>query len=156
MPSGAQKASFSDGSVQQNAGDGNTQGSPLGRFAWPCVFPSPAINSLPAERDYKDTSDFFAFKGETIYVVLTWLRIVFPNYLLFLYSHEFIRQFFFEHLHLPVDHWLGHLRIGLRRGDAFMPQHLRERFQRHAVHQADRRGIGMTSDMEGQFLFDAA
>ena len=37
---------------QQNAGDGNTQGSPLGRFAWPCVFPSPAFNSLPAERDY--------------------------------------------------------------------------------------------------------
>ena len=129
VASGAQKAAFSDGSVQQNAEDGNTQGSPLGRFAWPCVFPSPAINSLPAERDYKDTSDFFAFKGETIYVVLTWLRIVFPNYLLFLYSHEFIRQFFFEHLHLPVDHWLGHLRIGLRRGDAFMPQHLRERLQ---------------------------
>ena len=40
---------YSDGSVQQNAGDGNTQGSPLGRFAWPCVFPSPAFNSLPAE-----------------------------------------------------------------------------------------------------------
>ena len=37
---------------QQNAGDGNTQGSPFGRFAWPCVFPSPAFNSLPAERDY--------------------------------------------------------------------------------------------------------
>ena len=37
---------------QQNAGDGNTQGSPLGRFAWPCGFPSPAFNSLPAERDY--------------------------------------------------------------------------------------------------------
>ena len=37
---------------QQNAKDGNMQGSPLGRFAWPCVFPSPAFNSLPAERDY--------------------------------------------------------------------------------------------------------
>ena len=37
---------------QQNAGDGNMQGSPLGRFAWPCGFPSPAFNSLPAERDY--------------------------------------------------------------------------------------------------------
>ena len=37
---------------QQNAGDGNMQGSPFGRFAWPCVFPSPAFNSLPAERDY--------------------------------------------------------------------------------------------------------
>ncbi|WP_302781628.1 hypothetical protein, partial [Alistipes finegoldii] len=43
-----QNVAFSDGSDQQNAGDGNTQGSPLGRFAWPCVFPSPAINSLPA------------------------------------------------------------------------------------------------------------
>lgn len=37
---------------QQNAKDGNTQGSPFGRFAWPCGFPSPAFNSLPAERDY--------------------------------------------------------------------------------------------------------
>ena len=37
---------------QQNAKDGNTQGSPFGRFAWPCLFPSPAFNSLPAERDY--------------------------------------------------------------------------------------------------------
>ena len=37
---------------QQNAKDGNTQGSPFGRFAWPCGFPSPAFTSLPAERDY--------------------------------------------------------------------------------------------------------
>ena len=110
---------------QQNAGDGNMQGSPFGRFAWPCVFPSPAFNSLPAERDYRDISDFFVLKGETIYAVLTWLRIVFPNCLLFLYSHKFIRQLLLEHLHLPVDHRLGHLRIGLRRGDAFVSQHLR-------------------------------
>ena len=156
VASGAQKASFSDGSDQQNAGDGNPQGSPLGRFAWPCVFPSPAFNSLPAERDYRDISDFFVLKGETIYAVLTWLRIVFPNCLLFLYSHKFIRQLLLEHLHFPVDHRLGHLRIPLCRGDAFVPQHLRERFQRHAVHQADRRGIGMAADMEGQLLVDAA
>ena len=70
--------------VQQHAGDGNTQGSPLGRFAWPCVFSSPAFNSLPAERDYRDISDFFVLKGETIYAVLTWFRIVFPNSPLFL------------------------------------------------------------------------
>ena len=37
---------------QQNAKDGNMQGSPLGRFAWPCGFSAPAFNSLPAERDY--------------------------------------------------------------------------------------------------------
>ena len=49
VASRAQKASFSDGSVQQNAGDGNPQGSPLGRFAWPCGFSSPVFNSLPAE-----------------------------------------------------------------------------------------------------------
>ena len=156
MPSGAQKAAFSDGSVQQNAGDGNTQGSPLGRFAWPCGFSSPAFNSLPAERDYRDISDFFVLKGETIYAVLTWLRIVFPNCLLFLYSHKFIRQLLLEHLHLPVDHRLGNLRIGLRRGDALMFQYLRERFQRHAVHQADRRGIGMARRAEGQPFVDAA
>ena len=69
---------------QQNAGDGNTQGSPLGRFAWPCGFSAPAFNSLPAERDYRDISDFFVLKGETIYAVLTWFRIVFPNSPLFL------------------------------------------------------------------------
>lgn len=39
---------------QQNAEEGNTQGSPLGRFARPCAFPSPAINSLSAERSYRD------------------------------------------------------------------------------------------------------
>ena len=37
---------------QQNAEEGNTQGSPLGRFAWPCVFSSPVFNSLPAEINY--------------------------------------------------------------------------------------------------------
>ena len=37
---------------QQNAKDGNTQGSPFGRFAWPCVFSSPVFNSLPAEINY--------------------------------------------------------------------------------------------------------
>ena len=47
LPFGLQKATYSDGSVQQHAGDGNTQGSPLGRFAWPRVFSSPAFNSLP-------------------------------------------------------------------------------------------------------------
>ena len=61
-----------------------SQGSPFERFAWPCVFSSPAIYFLPAERDYRDISDFFAFKGETIYAVLTWFRIVFPNSPLFL------------------------------------------------------------------------
>ena len=54
VASGAQKAAFSDGSVQQNAEDGNTQGSPFGRFAWPCVFSSPAFNSLPAEINSED------------------------------------------------------------------------------------------------------
>ena len=37
---------------QQNAGDGNMQGSPFERFAWPCVFSSPVFNSLPAEINY--------------------------------------------------------------------------------------------------------
>ena len=37
---------------QQNAGDGNPQGSPFERFAWPCVFSSPVFNSLPAEINY--------------------------------------------------------------------------------------------------------
>ena len=50
--SGPQNAAYCDGSDQHNAGDGNMQGSPHGRFAWPCIFPSPAINSLPAEINY--------------------------------------------------------------------------------------------------------
>ena len=29
-----------------------SQGSPFERFAWPCVFSSPAFNSLPAEINY--------------------------------------------------------------------------------------------------------
>lgn len=37
---------------QQNAEEGNTQGSPFERFAWPCVFSSPVFNSLPAEINY--------------------------------------------------------------------------------------------------------
>ena len=52
VASGPQKAAYSDD--QQNAKDGNTQGSPLGRFAWPCVFPSPAFNFLPAEINSED------------------------------------------------------------------------------------------------------
>ena len=68
VASGAQKAAFSDGSVQQNAEDGNTQGSPFGRFAWPCVFSSPAIYFLPAENymnirllcDFEDAIEFLA------------------------------------------------------------------------------------------------
>ena len=37
---------------QQNAKDGNTQGHANRPKGEPCVFPSPAFNSLPAERDY--------------------------------------------------------------------------------------------------------
>ena len=106
-------------------------------------------NFLPAERELQGYNQtFFAFKGETIYAVLTWLLIVFPNCPLFLYSHEFIRQLYFEHLHLTVDHRLGNLRIGLRRGDAFMPQHLRYGFQRYALRERDRRGKCMPGHMD--------
>ena len=34
----------------------------LGRFARPCGFPSPAINSLPAERSYRDL-DIYDISG---------------------------------------------------------------------------------------------
>ena len=116
MASGPQKAAYSDGSDQQNAGDGNTQGSPLGRFAWPCGFPSPAFNSLPAENyinnrllcEFEDTIEFLA-----------------------------------QYRHILSDPIIGDAGIDLGRGDPFMPQHLADCFQRYALRERDCRGEGM-------------
>ena len=116
VASGPQQAAFSDGSVQQNAGDGNPQGSPLGRFAWPCGFSAPAINSLPVENymnirllcDFEDAIEFLA-----------------------------------QCRHIPADLVIGNLGVDLGRGDMFMSQHLADWFQRYALRERNRRGEGM-------------
>mgnify|MGYP006866704661 CR=1 FL=1 len=61
-------------------------------------------------------------------------------------------QFLAQCRHILSDLVVGDFSVDLGRGDMFMPQHLRERLQRHAVHQADRRGIGMTCGMESDRL----
>ena len=50
VASGAQKATFSPAKRR----GWKFARLALGRFAWPCGFSFPAINSLPAERDYGD------------------------------------------------------------------------------------------------------
>ena len=104
MASGAQKAAFSDGSVQQNAGDGNMQGSPFGRFAWPCGFPSPAFNSLPAEINDWD--------------------MIFRDRAGLLCDLEDTAQFLAQCRHILSDLVIGNLGVDLGRGDMFMFQHL--------------------------------
>ena len=131
MPSGAQKSAFSDGSDQHNAGDGNTQGSPFGRFAWPCVFPSPAFNSLPAEINSEDIR--YALFRDSVGLLCDLENAV-----------EFLAQC----LHILSDLVIGDAGIDLGRGDPFMSQHLRYGFQRHALRERDRRGEGMACHMD--------
>ena len=102
-----QKAAFSDGSVQQNAGDGNMQGSPLGRFAWPCVFPSPAINYRPVEINSEDIR-----------------YALFRDRAGLLRAPEDAVEFLAQRRHIPADLVIGNLGVDLGRGDMFMFQHL--------------------------------
>ena len=111
---------------QQNAGDGNTQGSPLGRFAWPCGFSSPAINSLPAERDDRDIR-----------------YALFRDRAGLLRDLEDTVQFLAQCRHIPADLVIGDFGVDLGRGDMFMSQHLADRFQRYALRKRDRCGKGM-------------
>lgn len=50
-----------------------------------------------------------------------------------------------EFLHIAAHFLGGNLRIDLRRADTAVAQHLRERFDRYVVRQADRRGVGMAA-----------
>ena len=116
--------------VQQNAGDGNTQGSPFGRFAWPCVFSSPAFNSLPAEINSEDIR-----------------YALFRDRAGLLCDLEDAAEFLAQCLHILSDLVIGDFSVDLGRGDPFVPQHLADRFQRHALRKRDRRGKGMTRHM---------
>ena len=51
---------------------------------------------------------------------------------------------------------MGYLRVDLSRRDVLMSQHFREGFQRYAVRQADRRGVGMPRQVERELFVDAA
>ena len=124
VASGAQKVAYSDGSGQQNAGDGNPQGSPFGRFAWPCGFSAPVFNSLPAEI------------GNIRYTI-------FRDNAGLLSNLEDAVEFFAQRRHILPDFVIGNLGVDLGRGDMFMSQHLADRFQRYALRKRDRCGKGM-------------
>ena len=116
---------------QQNAEEGNTQGSPFGRFAWPCVFPSPAFNSLPAERDDRDIR-----------------YALFRDRAGLLRDLEDTVQFLAQCRHIPADLVIGDFGVDLGRGDAFMPQHLADGLQRYALRKRDRCGKSMPRAMD--------
>ena len=61
-----------------------------------------------------------------------------------------------EFLHVAAHFLGGNLRIDLRRADAAVSQHLRERFDRYVVRQADRRGVGMAAHVPRYVFLDAA
>ena len=107
------------------------QGSPFGRFAWPCVFPSPAFNSLPAE-----------INSEDIRYALFWDRAG------LLCDPEDAAEFLAQCLHILSDLVVGDFGINLCRGDPFVSQHLADGFQRHALRERDRRGEGMAGHMD--------
>ena len=52
-------------------------------------------------------------------------------------------QFLAQCRHIPSDLVIGDFSVDLGRGDPFVPQHLADRFQRHALRKRDRRGKGM-------------
>lgn len=119
----SQNAAYSDGSDQQNAGDGNMQGSPFGRFAWPCGFSSPAFNSLPAEINDWD--------------------MIFRDRAGLLCDLEDTAQFLAQRSHILPDLVVGDFGVNLGRGDPFMSQHFADRFQRYALRKRNRRGEGV-------------
>ena len=57
-----------------------------------------------------------------------------------------------EFLHIAAHFLRRNLRIDLRRADATVAQHLRERFDRYVVRQADCRGIGMAAHVGSEWL----
>ena len=50
--------------------------------------------------------------------------------------------------HILSDFIVGNSGIDLGRGDPFVPQHLADRFQRHALRKRDRRGKGMPGHVD--------
>ena len=124
----SQNAACSDGSDQHNAGDGNTQGSPHGRFAWPCVFSSPVFNSLPAEINDWD--------------------MIFRDRAGLLRDLEDTVQFLAQCRHILSDLVVGDFSVDLGRGDPFMSQHFADCFQRYALRKRNRHSEGMTPCVE--------
>ena len=52
-------------------------------------------------------------------------------------------QFLAQCRHILSDLVIGDFSVDLGRGDPFVPQHLADRFQRHALRKRDRRGEGV-------------
>ena len=108
-----------------------SQGSPFERFAWPCVFSSPVFNSLPAEINSEDIR-----------------YALFRDRAGLLCDPEDAAEFLAQCLHILSDLVIGDFGIDLGRGDPFVPQHLADRFQRHALRKRDRRGKGMPGHVD--------
>ena len=57
-------------------------------------------------------------------------------------------EFIAQCLHILSDLVIGDFSVDLGRGDPFVPQHLADRFQRHALRKRDRRGKGMPGHVD--------
>ena len=57
-------------------------------------------------------------------------------------------EFLAQCRHILSDFIVGNSGIDLGRGDAFMPQHLADRFQRYALRERNRLGEGMPRAMD--------
>ena len=57
-------------------------------------------------------------------------------------------EFLAQCLHILSDLVIGDFSVDLGRGDPFVPQHLADRFQRHALRKRDRRGKGMPGHVD--------
>ena len=57
-------------------------------------------------------------------------------------------QFLAQCRHILSDLVIGDFSVDLGRGDPFVPQHLADRFQRHALRKRDRRGKGMPGHVD--------
>ena len=64
---------------------------------------------------------------------------------------EFVADSRLQILHVPLYLVVGDFGVNLRRGDMFVPQHLRYRFDGYALREADRRGERVPSPVRGGF-----
>lgn len=61
-----------------------------------------------------------------------------------------------ELLHIAAYFFRRNFGVNLRRADAAVSQHLRQRFDRYVVRQADRRSVSMTAHMPRDVFLDTA
>ena len=72
-----------------------------------------------------------------------WIYTIFRDDAGLLRDLENAVEFLAQRRHIPSDLVIGDFGINLCRGDAFMSQHLADRFQRYALRERDRCSEGM-------------